>query len=299
MIQALTSVTNDGTTLKPYIIDKIVDPNTGKVVYEGKRTEKNKVYSTATVNKITELMDMTVNGSDSAATGKVYETPSVRLIGKTGTANYIGENGKYVVGSYNVIRSFAGVFPKDNPEYIIYVVVKDFHGTSKNMGAIVKDLVESVAKYKNLDERVSDKDESKIVKVDNYLNTSLSSATTKINNKGMSPIIIGNGNTVVKQMPERNTKISSSSKIFLLTNGSEYVYPDVTGWSSSELITFCNLVGIKYELNGYGYVVSTNIVPGAIINKEDVITANLENIQPSSLIKPKVDEQNDKDKKTS
>ena len=299
MIQALTSVTNDGTTLKPYIIDKIIDPNTGKVVYEGKRTEKNKVYSTATVNKITELMDMTVNGNDSAATGKVYETPSVRLIGKTGTANYIGENGKYVVGSYNVIRSFAGVFPKDNPEYIIYVVVKDFHGTSKNMGAIVKDLVESVAKYKNLDERVSDKDESKIVKVDNYLNTSLSSATTKINNKGMSPIIIGNGNTVVKQMPERNTKISSSSKIFLLTNGNEYVYPDVTGWSSSELITFCNLVGIKYELNGYGYVVSTNIVPGAIINKEDVITANLENIQPSSLIKPKVDEQNDKDKKTS
>ena len=32
MIQALTSVTNDGVMLKPYIVDKIVDSSTGKVI---------------------------------------------------------------------------------------------------------------------------------------------------------------------------------------------------------------------------------------------------------------------------
>ena len=138
MIQALTTLTNDGTVIKPYIISKIVDPNQdNKVVYQGKRTEVKKVFSTSTINKMKDLMDLTVNGTDKTATGKVYSTEAVRLIGKTGTANYIGKNGQYITGSTKVIKSFAGVFPKDNPEYIIYLVVKDFEGTSKNIGTLV------------------------------------------------------------------------------------------------------------------------------------------------------------------
>ena len=38
-IQALTSIANDGMMLKPYIVDKIVDPNTNKVMYQGGREE--------------------------------------------------------------------------------------------------------------------------------------------------------------------------------------------------------------------------------------------------------------------
>jgi penicillin-binding protein 2B len=117
MIQALTSITNDGTVLKPYIIDKIVDPNKGTVVYQGGRTEVEKIYSTHTVNKIIELMDNTVNNiEDKTITGKAYHTDAVRVIGKTGTADYTDKTGKYIADSVHVIRSFAGVFPKDYPE---------------------------------------------------------------------------------------------------------------------------------------------------------------------------------------
>lgn len=284
MIQALSVVTNDGTVLKPYIIDKIVDPNTNEVVYQSKRTELKKVYSTSTVNKIIDLMDKTVNGDDSAATGKVYSTDAVRVIGKTGTANYIGSNGKYVTGTYSNIRSFAGVFPKENPEYIIYVAVKDFQGTSKNMGNIIKSLVESVAKYRNLDERPSDKDESKIVKVGNYLNTSTISSVTKLTNLGVTPIIIGDGDIITNQYPEKNVLTSQKSKVFLVTNGENITMPDMTGWSSSEVISFCNLIGVPYEINGFGYVQSTNLLPGAIIDVMTVISANLVNIDTESLV---------------
>lgn len=283
MIQALTTLTNDGTVLKPYVIKQIVDPNSDEIVYTGKRTELEKVYSTSTVNKMIELMDKTVNGEDPAATGKVYSTPAVRLIGKTGTANYTGSNGKYVTGSYNNIRSFAGVFPKENPEYIIYVAVKDFQGSSKNMGAIIKTLVESVAKYRNLDERPSDKDESKVVKIDNYLNTSVDSSKSKLLNKGIQSIVIGDGNVVVNQYPKKNVKTSYKSKVFLVTNGSNITMPDMTGWSSNEVITFCNLANIQYELNGYGYVVSTNVDINAIIDVSTQLVVNLENIDVSGL----------------
>ncbi len=284
MIQALTTITNDGTVLKPYIIDKVVDTNTDEVVYKGKRTELNKVYSTSTVNKIIDLMDKTVNSNDSVATGKVYATPAVRLIGKTGTANYVGSDGKYVTGSYNNIRSFAGIFPKENPEYIIYVAQKDFQGTSKNIGNVIKDLVESVAKYRNLDERPSDKDETKIVNVGNYLNTSLISSQSKLSNLGVTPIVIGNGETVVSQYPKKGTKVSQKSKVFLLTNGTEQIMPDMRGWSSSEVMTFASILKIPLTINGYGYVSSTNIEPGAIIDSSTDLVVNLANIDAGSLV---------------
>lgn len=276
MIQALTTLTNDGTVLQPYIIDKIVDPNTNKVVYHGKKREKNKVYSTATINKIIDLMDKTVNTDDNVATGKVYHTDAVRLVGKTGTANYTSKTGEYITGTFTNIRSFAGIFPKDNPEYIVYVAVKDFKGTSKNMGTIVKNLVESISKYRNLDERPSDKDESKIVTVKNYMNVSTLTALQSINNIGSAPIVIGDGNVVINQYPKAGTKVSQNSKIYLVTNGSNLVMPDMIGWSSSEVKRFVSLSGVKIEINGYGYVTSTNKEKDAIINREeDVIVVNL------------------------
>ncbi len=284
MIQALSVLTNDGVVLKPYIIDKIVDPNTGKTVYSGKRTEVKKVYSTATVNKIIELMDQTVNSSDRAVTGHGYHTDAVRLIGKTGTADYTGEDGKYQVGTYTNIRSFAGVFPKDDPEYIIYVAVKDFHGSSGQMGNIVKKLVESVAKYRNFDERPSDLDPSKIVTIDNYVNKNVLSSVAKLNSIGVSSIVIGDGTTVIAQYPKRDTKTSQKSKVFLVSNGSKNVMPDVTGWSSAEFVDFCNLVGVKYVLEGYGYVERADIPVGTILNSDTTITATLKNIEPISFV---------------
>ena len=294
MIKALTVITNDGTVLKPYIIEKIVDPNTKKTVYEGGRKELDKIYSTSTVNKIVELMDMTVNGSDSVATGRVYSTPAVRLIGKTGTANY-AENGKYIKGTYNNIRSFAGVFPKENPEYIIYVAVKDFHGTSKNMGNIIKKLVESVAKYRNLDERPSDKDSSKIVKVGNYLNKSVISSVSKINGMNVTPIVIGDGDIVVDQYPKKGTITSKSSKIYLITNGENLIMPNIIGWSSSEVKNLFDLIGVPYQFNGYGYVVSTSLGENAIINLGDMITVELKNISPESLTDDREEKQDGKE----
>lgn len=296
MVKALTVLTNDGTVLKPYVIDKIEDPNTGEIVYQGGRKEVEKIYSTSTVNKIVELMDLTVNAADPVATGKVYSTPAVRLIGKTGTANYVDSSGKYVKGSYNNIRSFAGVFPKENPEYIIYVAVKDHHGSSKQMGNIIKELVESVAKYKNLDERPSDKDASKIVTIDKFSNKSVISSVSKLNSNNITSVVIGDGDTVVKQYPKPGVTTSVNNKVFLVTNGLNLIMPDITGWSSGEVISLFDLLGVDYQLNGYGYVESTNVLPGAIINLGETIVVNLKNIEPESLTFEMEDLEDDKEK---
>ena len=295
MIQALTSITNDGVVLKPYIIDKIVNPNTGEVEYQSKRTEVKKVFSSKTTTKIVELMDNTVNSDDPVATGKRYASSNVRLIGKTGTANYTDPTtGEYAKGDRYVIRSFAGIFPKDNPEYIIYAVTKDFNGASKEIGSILKKLVESVAKYKNLEERVSDKDTTKIVTIKNYQSKPILTATADLNKIGIQPIVLGNGSNVIKQYPSKNTQTSVNSKVYLLTNSKVFTMPNVIGYSSKDIVEFCKLIGLKYQLNGYGYVESTSIPEGSTINLSDTLVVNLKNVVPESLADVEVQNEENK-----
>ena len=51
--------------------------------------------------------------------------------------------------------------------------------------------------------------------------------------------------------------------------------PDVTNWTSSEIISFCNIIGLKYELNGYGQVESTSLEVGSAIDLNDKSAINL------------------------
>ena len=269
IIQALTCLTNDGTIIKPYVVKRIVNQD-GKLIHENKRQEIKKVYSVDTINKIKDLMDLTVNGDDLLATGKSYETDKVRLIGKTGTAQYTSSTGEYTSGTKN-IRSFAGIFPKDNPEYIIYVAVKDLDGSSSVMGNMTKSIVESIAKYKNLSERESNKDESKYVTLENYLNTNITETTNKLYSLKLSPIIIGSGDTIIDQYPKKNKNIVIGSKVFLKTNSDIINMIDIIGWNKTEVINLMNFMGVEYEINGTGKVINTNINNGEEIKEKIII----------------------------
>lgn len=272
-IQALTSLSNDGTVLKPYIISKIVD-NEGNVVYEGKRTELTKVVSSNTVKKMMDLMDETVNSEDTAVTGYRYHTDKLTLIGKTGTANYT-QNGKYVSGQYSTIRSFAGLFPKDDPKYIIYVSVKKFQGASSSLGNIIKKMVESVVTYKNLSDKDSNVDESKVINIASYINQGKNETVKLLEKYGLCPIVIGDGEYIINQYPSTNSSVLYGSKVFLVTNGNNITMPNVIGWTHNEINTFAKLIKINYNIDGYGKVINTNILEGSIIDLNNDLLVEL------------------------
>ena len=248
-IQALTSLSNGGTILKPYIISKIVD-NEGNVVYEGKRTELTKVVSSNTVKKMMDLMD------------------------ETGTANYT-QNGKYVSGQYSTIRSFAGLFPKDDPKYIIYVSVKKFQGASSSLGNIIKKMVESVVTYKNLSDKDSNVDESKVINIASYINQDKNETVKLLEKYGLCPIVIGDGEYIINQYPSTNSSVLYGSKVFLVTNGNNITMPNVIGWTHNEINTFAKLIKINYNIDGYGKVINTNIPEGSIIDLNNDLLVEL------------------------
>lgn len=273
-LQALSSLANNGTILKPYIVSKIVDSK-GNMVYEGKRTELKTVASADTINQVKNLMyDVVYNGLSSS---KYYAADNVTVIGKTGTAQIASPNGGYLTGNYDYIKSFAGLFPYEDPEYIIYISVKQLIGETRDIADIVSDSIEEIAKYKNLVETKSDIDETKIIKLSNYISKDVILTADLLEKKGIKVIILGDGKHVINQYPVRNKKVTVGNKVFLLTDGTNFIMPDVIGWSSNEIVTFCKLIGLKYNISGYGKVVSSSIKPNENINFENILEINLEN----------------------
>ena len=273
-LQALSSLTNEGNVLKPYIVSKIVDHN-GNTIFEAERTVVNKVASKETAEKLLSLMYNTVYEGPTDA--KFFKADNVTIVGKTGTAQIASSTGGYMTGDYDYIKSFAGVFPYENPEYIVYVSTKRLKGSFREVANITKKIIEEIAKYKNITDTVEHIDKSKIITLDNFISTSVLDTEEKLKKLNLQPVIIGDGKYVINQYPLKKTKVEKGSKVFLLTNSENYTMPDVTNWTSSEIISFCNIIGLKYELNGYGKVESTSLEVGSTIDLNIKLTINLIN----------------------
>ena len=274
-IQALTSIANDGTTLKPYIVSKIVDTNTGKVTYEAKPKKLEKVVSKQTVEKIKRLMYLTVNSEDTKTTGQMYRPNSTILIGKTGTAQIARETGGYYSDDTNVVHSFAGLFPYDDPKYILYISVQRLYGPTEYMAESIKSIVDSISKYKNLSDLVTQADATQVISLSNYISRYTKDGVEELNTLGLNVVPIGAGERVINQYPKKGTNITKGSKVFLLTNTLEYQMPDMTNWTSSDAKNYCNLAGISCTISGHGLVRSQSIKPLNVINKDSKLKLNL------------------------
>lgn len=252
-IQALTPLTSDGMLLEPYIVKKIVNPTTNEVVMKGKKNEIERVASTTTVEKMIQLMDDTVNGIGN--TGSGYRIDSHELIGKTGTAQIAAENGRgYLNGKNDIISSFAGIYPKSNPEIIIYASVKrPSNGSQKPISNAVKEVVLNTGKYLGTEKQAAT-DQVIEYKLPSFINKDLEKVKTTLTNNGMNYQIIGNGTKVVKQYPAFKTTVTNKDKIYLITNDSSYVIPNVVGLSSKEAKSLLEILGVKVKLEGSGYV---------------------------------------------
>lgn len=276
-VQALSPLTNDGIILKPYIVDKIVDPDTNEVVFKGKKKTGERVASTETVRKMIELMSDTVNGIGN--TGSGFRIESGQLIGKTGTAQIADANGGgYLSGKEDIISSFSGIYPKDNPEIIIYASVKrPVEGSQKGLSTAVKDVVSNIAKYygESVD-HTTITDNITSYKLPSFVNKEVESTVSTLTNHGISnQIVLGKGNKVIKQYPSKGTSITNKDRVFLLTDSSDLEIPDLTSYSSKDAEALLSLLGVGVKVNGTGYVVSQSVAVGTRVVDGLEITLDL------------------------
>ena len=64
-------------------------------------------------------------------TGKKADAPGYDVGGKTGSAEKVGPHGKY---THRLVTSFCGVFPIEDPHYLVFVMLDEPHGTKATSG---------------------------------------------------------------------------------------------------------------------------------------------------------------------
>ena len=273
-IKALTAISNNGVILNPYIVSKTVNSSTKEVTYKAAVKEGEKVASTETINKIKDLMYRVVNSDSSETTGSKYKMDGYDLIGKTGTAQIANpRTGKYYDGKYDYITSFSGMYPKDDPKVILYVAFQRSYN-SNVLPQTVQTIVRDTAKYLGIFEEAPEiNKEVTTYKLGSYKNKTTESVKQALDALGSSYVIFGDGNKVISQYPNKNSKVSTKDKVFIFTNGT-ITMPDLTNYSVKEADVVLSKLGIKHTINASGYIGYQSISAGTVINSDMEVTLN-------------------------
>ncbi len=268
-IQALMIIANNGVMKKPYLVEKIVDSVTGEVITKHQdEIIDGQVITEKTATKIKELLSDVIN--DPEGTGYGFKVNEM-LIGKTGTAQ-IAEGNSYSDDSENYIYSFAGMFPKENPKYVMYAYLKrPVKAKNEYLKNVVKEIVSGVTLVLGLERNTTT---TEVIKYDmpNFVGVSVFDATTTLNSLGNEVIVLGDGAYPISQYPLDGVKVSNNDMIVLMTNSEEYHLPDLLGLSRYDAEIVLKMLGLDYQFEGIGFVKSTSIEAGELVSlKQEII----------------------------
>lgn len=275
LIQAATSVANDGKMMKPRVIDKIVDPNTGDVIKQEEPKSVGQPISAETAKAVRDVLGTVVTGEH--GTGKSYAIDGYEVAGKTGTAN-ITANGSYLDGASDYLFSFLGMAPKDDPKLIVYVAVQQpeidhYYKGSIPTSMIFKSVMKSSLQYLNIKPASVEKADSS--PVPDVTGMSAAEAKSLLESKGFETVVIGDGNQVEEQLPKADIMALEGEKVFIRSSG-VMTYPDMTDWSLRDVMKLAQIAEIKLNKAGSGYVTKQSLKPGVPINEGENLIVELE-----------------------
>lgn len=261
MMQAFTSVANNGTMLKPQFISKIVDGNTGEETVTQPEEVGHPITEEA-ATKVREYMRDVVESENYGSAYGVYELPGYNISAKTGTAQVADPTtGKYLSGGTNYLYSVVLMFPSEEPEYILYLTIKlpEKH-ESTVLGEIANPLMKRVMDLKNsaLEDSTTSGSETT---VGDYRNLDTESAATDVQKAGLTPVVIGDGEKVIAQSVDSGTSIMPGRRVLLITDSDKYYMPDTTSWSKADLIKFGSLLNVDVSFEGDGYCTKQSVEP--------------------------------------
>ncbi|MDW0111870.1 penicillin-binding protein [Sporosarcina saromensis] len=285
MIQAATAIANDGKMMKPYVIDRIIDPNTEETVENHEPEERKSPISKETAKQVREILASTVTSE--VGTGRKFALTGYSVGGKTGTAEIPNTNGHgYMSGDGNYLYSFLGMAPIDDPQLLTYVLVQQPKLEIGQYGAdpvaqLFTSIMESSLKYMNI---VPENTEtSSAISITDYVGKEASDGMEELEQQGFKPVLIGEGGEVSSQYPTAGTKLSKGSIVLLETRG-KTTLPNFSGWSKKMVLSFKMLSGLDIRLVGDGYVTEQSLTEGTVINADEPVVLQFQS--PQSKMKP-------------
>lgn len=218
-VEAVSAIINNGNMYTPFVVKSISDYETGTIIKETKPNLKGKNLIKEESSKLVRyaLESVVANGSGHNAYIEGY-----RIGGKTGTAQKVGQDGKYMVGNY--ILSFIGFMPADDPKYVVYIALDGAKGVTQYGGTasapIAKNIFNGIINLYDLKESkdVMPKEylwyETKYVEVPDVRGLSLKEAKKALN--GFSIEYTGIGEVVIETNPSPGKRVKEGSSVKLM-----------------------------------------------------------------------------------
>ncbi len=284
MATALCAVANGGNLMQPYIVQQVLDGN-GDVISNTEPIVKRQVVSAETSARLCKLLENAVSG------GSIRNAyiAGYRVGGKTGTSEKtetrVDEEDKTQQEKVQVVASFGGIAPAEEPEVVVLVMVDEPQTLQSGGGVaapIAKKILRDILPYLGVEPNYTEEEIANLDRsVPQVTGNKLSVAATTLGNASLYYRTVGQGNTVVRQIPESGTSIPQGGTVWLYTDDSEVAMatvPDFSKYTVAQVNQAAKNAGINVLLSGVsttGGVASASnqsATPGQKIPKGTVVT---------------------------
>lgn len=275
MVQGMTAIANEGKMMQPFVIDKIVNPNTNEVVQNHKKTEKKSPISAETAQQVKEILASTVTSE--IGTAKKFKLNGYTSAGKTGTAQISKPGGGYYWGRNDFLYSFIGMAPVEDPQLIVYILVHRpnlelTESGSDTTSEIFNTVTERSLKYLNIEPE--NLELANPIEMPNVIGEDMIESQSKLEAQGLKTVIIGQSDKVEEQYPEANTSTISNSTVFIKGQG-DIQLPSFKGWSKRNVMIYKSLSKLSIEIVGEGFVTEQSLTGGSIVTADTPIVVQL------------------------
>ncbi|MUK89536.1 PASTA domain-containing protein [Ornithinibacillus sp. L9] len=279
-MKAATAIANDGKMVKPFVIKKIVDTDTNNIIEETKPEVIDEPISKETAEQVRSLLESAVQAE--YGTGRRFNLSDYSVAGKTGTAEIPNPDGPgYLAGGGNYIFSFLGMAPAEDPELMMYVSVKQPNLVTEDgvepgsapVSFIFNHVMENSLHYLNIEPDKEEFNESHLVEIPKLVGTNVENSKQSLTDLGFRVTVVGSGSKVAASNALQGSSILQNERIILITD--QPTMPDITGWSMRDVWKLADLLEVKVETAGHGYVVNQSIQEGKSVSKNDVLEVEL------------------------
>ncbi|OZU90411.1 stage V sporulation protein D [Virgibacillus indicus] len=214
-VMAVAAAVNGGYLYEPFLAKEWIDPKTEETVEKVEPVLKERVLSEETSQEIREALESVV----AMGTGRPAYVDGYRVGGKTGTAQKVGPDGRYMQNNYVV--SFIGFAPADDPEIVVYVAVDNPKNTVQFGGVVAAPIVGTIIgdslRAMEVEPRTGGLDkeymwpEQPKIEVPDLIGLSKKDLTEYMTNLAIETN--GEGNYIIDQAPAPGTKVEQGAKM--------------------------------------------------------------------------------------
>ena len=213
-VTAVSAVINGGNLYQPYIVSSVGENKFSPTLKNSNLIKK----------ETSELVKYALESVVANGSGRNAYIENYRIGGKTGTAQKVGSDGRYMSGNY--VLSFIGFIPANDPEFVVYIAIDHPKGVTQYGGVVSAPIAKNVFKdiisiydLKEDSEGLPKSyrwDDIKYIMIPNVIGKTKKEAKKEL--KGFKIEYVGNGDKVIDTSPQVNTRVKEGSIIKVLLN---------------------------------------------------------------------------------